>query len=59
MVPAAARLLQIKDLKALRVLFCRRYYRHAGPKGPKEMCFSLPFPRQPSADEAPSCNQAL
>ena len=36
MLAAAMRLLPIKDLKDLRALLCRRYYRHAGPKGPEE-----------------------
>ena len=36
MFPSVVRLLPIKDLKALRLLFCRRCYRHAGPKGPEE-----------------------
>ena len=36
MFPSVVRLLPIKDLKDLRVLFCRRCYRHVGPKGPEE-----------------------
>ena len=32
-----AMMLQIKDLKDLRILFGQGYYRHAGPKGPEEM----------------------
>ena len=36
---AAVRLQHIKDLKALSVFFCRRFYRHAGPTDLKR-CFS-------------------
>ena len=43
MFPAAARLLHIKDLKALS-FFGRRCYRHIGPLGPKEMSL---FPHIP------------
>ena len=38
MFPAALRLLPIKDLKALRVSLSAGDYRHAGPKGPEEIC---------------------
>ena len=41
MFPAAVRLLPIKDLKALSVFLSAGYYRHAGPKGPEEVSFSL------------------
>ena len=37
MFPAALRVLQIKDLKALSAFFRAGFYRHAGPKGPEEM----------------------
>ena len=40
MFPAAVRLLHLKDLKDLRALLCRRYYRHAGPNGPEEVFFA-------------------
>ena len=38
MFPAAVRLLPIKDLKALSVFSVGVFYRHAGPKGPEEIC---------------------
>ena len=37
MFSVAMHLLQIKDLKDLRVLHVRGFYRHAGPNGPEEV----------------------
>ena len=48
--------LPIKDLKALSVFWSVGYYRHVGPKGPKEMSFSLTSPRRLSVSPAPPCN---
>ena len=50
MLFAAVRLLSIKDLKDLSVLRSAPYYRHVGPKGPKEMFF---YPISKSALRSP------
>ena len=49
----ALRVLQIKDLKDLSVFLRRGYYRHAGPKGPEEVPFTVgrgPVPRRASIE---------
>ena len=59
MLCAVVRLLHIKDLKDLNNITRHRLYRHAGPKGPEEIAFSLLSPRRLSAAPAPPCNQSL
>ncbi len=51
MFSVTMRVLQIKDLKDLSAFFGRGYYRHAGPKGPEEVSFTVgrgPVPRRAS-----------
>ena len=51
---SALRVLHIKDLKDLSVFHVRRCYRHAGPKGPEEVSFTVgrgPVPRRAAIGE--------